>query len=169
MKPLNLALAALLAIFCVATVPARPAPATKESRIQVGVFNSKALVLACYRSPMFADQINDLRKQKADALAQKDQKRADELEKQGAAMQDLAHRQLTGAAPIDNILDALKSALPRVAADAGVQIIPSSADVLLFRSEDVRNVDLTDALVRELKADEKTLQLIAEFLRKESK
>ena len=127
-----------------------------EPASKVGVLDKRALVVAYYRSPQFAQLLREKHEAMRAAKAAGDTAKAEALEKWGQSSQDLAHRQLEGKARIDNILDELRPRFAEVAARAGVQEIVTEAKPGQTR------VDVTEQFLEILKADEKTRKVIDE-------
>lgn len=113
------------------------------ARAPVGVFDRTAVLIAYYRSTFYEAEISALVRQRDEAAATGDAARVMELEAQGAAHQEHAHRQLAGCAPLDNISETLRDELPALAQRAGVsRIVPSDA-----KPAGAPTVDLTDRIV----------------------
>ena len=128
--------------------------------IRVGTFHQPSVVVAFYRSPLWAD-VNKAKLAEMDAAKKaNDASKVQELEAWGNTHQDLAHRQLAGEAPITNILEALSPGLPEIARRAGVKLI---APDLPFADPTVQTVDITDLLMDYLKADAHTLEIVRDL------
>lgn len=125
--------------------------------VRAGVFDKQALVVAFYRSPQWAVTLNAKVAERDAAKRSGDTAKTKELESWGQDHQDLSHRQLMGEAPIANILEALAPAFPEIARTAGVSLI--AAD-LTYADSTVTKVDVTDAIMTYLKADERTLAIV---------
>jgi hypothetical protein len=129
---------------------------------KVGTFDRPSIVVAFYRSPMWAAKLKDAMAERDKAKAAGDQKKIDELSKWGQDQQELAHKQLAGEAPIDNILETMKPMLAAVAAQAHVaSIVPEVPGA----DKTAATVDVTDLLLDQLRADAQTRQIV-EQLRK---
>lgn len=127
--------------------PAAPG-ATTANVTRVGTFCTSDLVVAYYRSEAFDKRLQTLSAERDKAQAAGDEKKVAELESQGAAMQERAHKQLVGEAPITDILQHLAPSVPEVAKEAGVPVI---AGQVIYRDPSVRPVDVTELLVKKLK------------------
>jgi len=128
--------------------------------VKVGTFDKASIVVAYYRSPMWSAKLNAARAERDKAKAAGDQKRVDELSKWGQDQQELAHKQLAGEAPIDNILEMMKPMLAAVAAQAHVTaIVPEVPEA----NKTAVRVDVTDLLLDQLQADAKTRQIVDEL------
>lgn len=124
---------------------------------RVGTFDRPSIVIAYYRSPMWAEVLNTKIAERDAAKKANDAAKVAELEAWGQAHQDLAHRQLWGNAPITNILEALKPAFAEVARKAGVEKIVTERTPA---DSGVEIVDVTPLLLDWLKADAKTREII---------
>jgi hypothetical protein len=107
---------------------------TPGAMTRVGVVDRTALLVAYYGSARHDRALRDLRARHAAAKAAGHEQLAQMLEAQGEAMQERAHRQLTGDADLGNVIRALGDHLAHVAAEQGLdQIVergrmtPSSA------------------------------------------
>lgn len=125
--------------------------------IRAGVFDKQSVVVAFYRSPQWAAAIQAKASEVEAAKRSNDTAKEHELETWGGTHQELAHRQLAGEAPIDNILEALAPGLPEIARSAGVNLI---APDLAFADPAVQTIDVTDLLLAYLKADSRTLSIV---------
>src|ERR1039457_2215554 len=112
MKLLNLAAIALIAALAVAQASAQT--------VRVGTFHKAPIVVAFYRSPLWAETLKAKMAEMAAAKEANDTKKVQELDAWGNAPQETAHQQLAGEAPITNILEALAPAWPEIAKKARV-------------------------------------------------
>lgn len=128
--------------------------------IKVGTFHKPSVVVAFYRSPQWASVIQTKVAELQEAKKANDTKRAEELDAWGKTQQELAHKQLTGEAPITNILEALAPAFPEVARKAQVAVITPD---LPYADRAVEQVDVTDLLVDWLKSDERTRKIVRDL------
>jgi hypothetical protein len=133
---------------------------TEAQPVRVGTFHSPSIVVAYYRSPMWADVLKAKMADREAAKQANDDKKVQELEAWGKSQQELAHRQLSGEAPITNILAALRPALPQIADQAQVALI---APDLLYIGSSVTTVDITDLILDWLKADERTRKIVRDL------
>lgn len=120
--------------------------ARKPALFRIGTFQRADVMVAYHRSKQHDDVMKELIRKRDEARAAGDEARVKELEAQGAAMQERAHRQLAGEAPITNILAHLKEAWPAIAREAGVDAI---VEATLFASENVETVDVTSLVVKQ--------------------
>ncbi len=114
--------AAALFVLCLAGFPQARAQDI-EKKVTVGVFSRAYLVQAFYRSDAWKTKMQSLVEQRNQAAAASDVSAVDRLDKQLSDAQTLAQRQLSGAAPLTNIYDALKDQWAAIAKEAGVDVI----------------------------------------------
>ena len=146
MKLTNLAATGLIAALAVAQAPAQT--------VRVGTFHKASIVVAFYRSPLWAET---LKAKMAEMAAANDTKKVQELDAWGNAHQETAHQQLAGEAPITNILEALAPGFPEIAKKARVTMIVAD---LPYADRSVEKVDVTEILLDWLKADERTRTIV---------
>ena len=146
----------LLAIACPSS--------TGQNRTRIGTYDSPSLVVAYYRSDVWAKQLNAKTAERDQARAAGDTQKVMELEKWGKEHQEFTHKQLAGEAPLTNILDELKPAMSEIATATHVAaIVPD----LLYSTPKIEVVDLTDELIARFHPDQKTLSIIAELRKKQ--
>jgi hypothetical protein len=130
------------------------------AQIRVGTFEKVSVVVAYYRSPAYAERLKSAHAERDAARTAGDSKKVEELEAWGGKQQELAHRQLAGEAPIDNVLEALAPALPGIAQAANVAAI---APDLPYANPMVQKVDVTGQILDYLKADEATRKIVQQM------
>jgi len=111
----------------------------------VGTYDRVELLVAYHKSELHHQRLSGMIKERDEAKARGDLARAAELERMGQAMQDKAHRQLVGKAPLDNIEKDLGDALPRIAEKAGVWKIVDRERL----ASGVAYVDVTPMLIEQ--------------------
>jgi hypothetical protein len=136
------------------------AVAGRAQTAKVGTFDKASVVVAFYNSPYWSAKINAALAEREKAQAVGDEKKVAELSKWGQDQQELAHRQLAGEAPIDNIMEMLRPALPGIAAKAHVAMIVSEVP---WADSSVTIVDVTDLLLDELQASAKTRRTVEQM------
>jgi len=149
MKLTNLAAVGFIATLAVAQAPAQT--------VRVGTFHKPSIVVAFYRSPLWAVTLKAKTAEMALAKAANDTKKVQELDAWGNAQQETAHQQLAGQAPLTNILEALAPGLPEVAKKARVAMIVAD---LPYADSSVQSVDVTEVLLDWLKADQRTRTIV---------
>ena len=130
-----------------------------ESFRRVGVFDSRAVVVAFAASDIHNKELKAKMAERDKAKAASDTERLSELEAWGSAHQEKFHRQGFGTASVDDILIHIKDDLPEIAKATGVDIIVSKWDVV-YSTKDADVVDITDEIVKPFKPTAKTLKSI---------
>ena len=143
----------------VCSVAAAETAAKPPGKARIGVYNSRAVALAYGRSEINQDVIKKLQAEAEKAKAAGDKERLAELNKEGGSRQNRLHSQVFGNAPIDDILETIKEALPEIQAKAGVQKIVAQDP----RDPALEVVDVTALLVQHFKPTEKTLRMIEDL------
>jgi Skp family chaperone for outer membrane proteins len=88
-----------------------------------------------------------------------DTEKVKQLEKWGQAQQDKLHKQGFGTASIKSLLEHIKRDIPKVAKEAGVDIIVSKWE-LVYQAKDAEFVDVTELIIRGYKPPERALKSI---------
>ncbi|MFH1080758.1 MAG: hypothetical protein V1766_10975 [Pseudomonadota bacterium] len=120
----------------------------KQTRERIGTYDSRAVAVAYAGSALHNKSISTLMRDHEKVKAAEDQKRVAALEVEGAARQQLMHKQGFSTAPVDNILEQIKGRLPAIKEEAGVTDLVSKWDkASLAKYKDAELVDVTMALV----------------------
>jgi hypothetical protein len=127
--------------------------------VKVGVINKAGLVISFYGSPQWSAGIKGKMAELQAARQAGDKTKQAELEKWGEGQQEKAHQQLSGEAPLDNILEALKPAWPEIARRAGVSVLVVD---LPYAGDGVEQVDATPQLMDYLNADARVRKWVEE-------
>lgn len=135
-----------------------PGPQAPE---RVGVFHRPSVVVAYYRSDLWLRQVRERRQALEAARRAGGRPQAAGLDRWGREAQRLAHRQLEGRAPIDNIRKAPQPFLPEAAARTGV------SRVVLDLPPGAEAVDVTEVLLELLQADSATREIAAKLRQRE--
>jgi len=130
--------------------------------LNVGIFDSRAVTVAYVHSGLLKEKMRKMQKEMERAKADGDTKKVERLEKQPIAWQKKIHRQGFGTAPIDDILENIKDALPGIAKQADVDVIVSKWDIV-YQNPTARLTDITDEMVKPFDPDEKTLNIIKDL------
>jgi hypothetical protein len=139
-------------------IPAVPSAAAQVAK--VGTFDRTSIVVAFYRSPTWDAKLNAALAERDKARVAGDRKKVNELSKWGQSQQELAHKQLAGSAPIDNIMEMMKPMLATVAAQEKVaRIVPQGSRI----DKTAATVDVTERLLDQLQADKKTRQIVEQL------
>ena len=147
-----------LAILCLG-IGSFTAPATAAAPTRIGVFDSRAIAIAYWRSEPGMRELRGLRDEYEKAKAANDGARVKELEQEGPWQQVRMHQQAFSTATVAAILEKVSDRLPAVAKQAGVSAIVSKWEVP-YKDGTVETVDVTLPLVRLFNQDEQMLKMI---------
>lgn len=114
---------------------------------RIGAVERSALLVAYYNGAQRQAWLSDLRRRHDEAEAAGDTALARELEREGRASQDLAHRQLAGRVTLTSILEQIRPELEMTAREADVSMIVEQG---YATPEGATVVDVTDTLVRQI-------------------
>jgi hypothetical protein len=157
----SLRLAPVVLGLVLAAVPAGPVVAAggAPAAVRIGTFDSRAVALAYYRSPAVMKDLMAMHEDLQKAKEAGDQKKVEDLQARGPAMQMLMHQQVFSNGSIGNITGAMADRLPNVAKAAGVVAIVSSWE-LPHSAPGVELVDVTPQLVALFSPDAQTTKII---------
>ena len=158
----------LLFAMVVACVSQPPSPKAAAAKEKVGVYDSRAIILAYFGTPHFIAWMDELmaRYQKAKTDGNEEAMKAANAE--GEARQRKLHTQAFSTAPVDDALEAIKDQLPGIAKQAGVGPIISKWDkASLAKHAGAEQVDITMALVEAFHPIERQRKIIPEVLKTE--
>jgi hypothetical protein len=136
-------------------VSAAQPPAT----IRIGTFDSRAVALAYYRSPSVMKELAGMRAELDKAKSAGDQKKVEELQTRGPAMQMLMHQQGFSNGSIGNITSTIANRLPDIARAANVVAVVSCWEVP-HAAASVELVDVTPQMVALFAPDAQTMKII---------
>jgi hypothetical protein len=131
------------------TLPWTCAQSAAESKVTVGIFSRTTVVQVFYRSAIWKAKMQAKLDEQNKAVTGGDAAKADQIDRELTAMQALAQKQLTGDAPLKNILDELKEDWPAIAKEAGVDLI---IEAPLYQATGARVIDVTPSIVKRLMA-----------------
>jgi len=151
---------------CTPVSAQQPKEITSGSKGCVGLFDSRAVALAYYRSKEFITQMNELKTEYKKAKESGDMKRIEELAVKGPVQQDLMHKQVFSIWSVENILEKIQGKLPEIARQADVDAIVSKWNIA-YKRAGVEFIDITDPLVRAFNPDKKTLEIIKDIQKQE--
>ena len=140
----------------------QPEEKISGSMLRIGTFDSRAIAIAYYNSEAHSDYIKNLKAERDKAKEAGDEERVKELNEEGEASQELAHKQGFSTYPVDNILETIKEKIPDIAKKANVDVIVSKWDIV-YQRPGVEFIDVTAELVKIINPDEKMLKLLEEI------
>lgn len=148
------------AAVCVMAMFCGRALAADAAKVRVGVYDPRAVVIIYYGSKVHDTELRALMAEHEEAKAAGDQKKVAELKAKGSASQELAHQQLAGKAPIDDLLKKLHPDWEKLGKETQVDLIVPK---VLYKAEGVEVVDVTEALAKQLEAGEKQMKWIRDL------
>lgn len=144
-------------------IGAEPDGEPHNKGVVVGVFDSRAVAAAYYRSAAFGQKLAGLRARQQRAKETGDEAAVAKFDKLGRGLQDRAHKQTFGAEPIDSLLTEIgKDDLATIADNAGVDLLVSKWEVA-FQRGGAAVKDVTDDVVELFHPDEKTRGVIRDL------
>lgn len=147
------------AIFACAAIQTAPAEPTA---IRVGTFDSRAIAVAHTNSEHFRSVMREIETDLDEARTAGDTDEVARIEALMPAMQHDLHLQAFATAPVHGLLEAIDDEIPRVAQEAGVEMIVSKWEVIHLADHAV-TVDVTDRLVALFEPDERALGWIEDL------
>jgi Skp family chaperone for outer membrane proteins len=140
---------------CLMLLASYPAKET----LRVGTFDSRAIATAYGNSEMFKQILSSMFEKYNQAKKEGNEKLIKELEALGPASQQVMHQQGFSIACVADILEKVEAELPKVAQEAGVDIIVSKWEVM-FKNPSIETVDITSHLVKLFNPSERGLKWI---------
>jgi len=147
---------------CALLAEVKPTEKSTSDGLVVGLFDSRAVAVAYVRSGRVDDAIKEKEEEMKEAEKVGDKKKIAELNAWGEAIQHKHHLQGFGTASVKDLLVYIEEDIPKVAKEAGVDIIVSKWD-LVYEKKGAKVVDVTEMLIRGFEPNEKTLKIIREL------
>ncbi|MHC4737746.1 MAG: hypothetical protein ACYS9Y_02470 [Planctomycetota bacterium] len=138
----------------------------KKKLLRVGVYDSRAIPMAYTHSQYGDDFMPKLSREKKEAEARGDVKKAQELEEKMQRYALKRHKQVFSTAPVHDLLDLVQERIPEVAKQTGVDLIASKWEIVYLAS-DVEVVDVTLKMAKMFEPKLGTLEAIQELMKKE--
>jgi hypothetical protein len=152
----------LLALALVQGTRANAAETPRAGALRIGVYDSRAVAIACARTPATAAKFQKLREDFMKAKAANDTTQMQQLEKEGQWAQVRLHQRGFSTVGVGSMLATVADQLPALAREAGVSMLVSKWE-LPYVAKDVQTVDVTLPLVKLFHPDEQTLKMIPEI------
>lgn len=131
--------------------------------LRVGVYDSRAIAVAFANSAEFRDTfLKPARRDHEQARAAKDDKKMKDIESRMQLTQRRLHEEGFSTGSVASIMARVKTSLPTVAKEAGVDLIVSKWE-MNYQSPDVAVTDVTDKLVALFHTSEKGQKWAAEI------
>lgn len=131
---------------------------------RIGTYDSRSVAVAYAGSAAQRAVMDPLRAAFQKAKQEGNQAEMDKLQAQGRALQEQAHRQGFGTAPVDDLLEKVADALPEIRRAAGVSMLVSIWDEkTLAQYAGAVKVDVTMPLVDAFHPSEKQRKVAEEI------
>lgn len=154
---------AVTALFVLAA-PSSPTSTVDPSGVRVGVFDSRALVVAYAASDLFEQELESLRRERERCEAAGDAHRVRTLDAEARERQARFHRQAFSTAPVDDVLAVIADTIPGIAERAGVDLIVSKWRIA-YRRPTAELVDVTELLIEPFEPSAHTLRTVRDLQR----
>ncbi len=160
--------AAGLALALAALVGCAGKTTRSPEKPRIGVYDSRAIAIAYVGSEHFIQFMTAFRAEHAQAKADGNHARMQEMEQEIVLRQKRLHEQGFSTAPVDDILAKIRDRLPAIIKGARVQRLVSKWDKAeLSRHASAERVDVTPALIDALEPTEKQRKSALEIQLKE--
>jgi hypothetical protein len=137
---------------------------TNAAPEHIGVYDSRVIAYADFWTESNQRKISEMVKAAQEAKAAGQTERFSQLEAALKKEQGLGHLQVFSTAPVDNILAGMKDRVDAVQKEAGVTRLVSKWDEQTLKElKDAAQVDVTDALLREFKLNDKQQKVAADL------
>ena len=133
-----------------------------QTKMRIGVFDSRAVAIAHGNSPERGEYVSKLQSELAKAKLAEDGVRAKEIEAKGKSAQILAHLQAFSTSSVSDILQKHKSEIYRIAIEMDVAAIVSKFELIYFRGG-MEKVEVTARLVEMFKPGPQAQKWIKEI------
>jgi hypothetical protein len=127
-----------------------------KTRERIGVYDSRSIAIAFARSPAHEKELQQLMTEHRKAKEAGDLDKVANLEAEGKAWQEKAHKQAFSTEPVDDLLLHITNALPEIQKAAGVTVLISKWDeAALKKHARADKVDVTLQLVDAFQPNER--------------
>lgn len=155
-----------LLLFSLEQAQSEPKGKSENASCKVGIYDSRAIAMAYYRSETFAEYISGQHALLKAAQEEGNESAIHELGEKGKSIQAKAHQQGFGTAPVDEIIRKIRDKLPEISkkADVGLIISKWKIDYLAPNAE---YTDITDLMVQPFSPSPETLKVIKDIQKKD--
>lgn len=131
---------------------------------RIGVYDSRVIAYAHFWSEGYQQKIKDLAKSAKEAKASGDMVRFRDMEAELKNEQDQNHLRVFSTAPVDSILALMQNRVDEVQRTKRVDRLVSKWDApTLTQFKQAEQIDVTDALLRDFRLNEKQMKVIADI------
>lgn len=134
----------------------------KKDLLRVGVYDSRAITIAYCHSGYNDSAMAKKSKEKHKAEQDGDLEKVEKIEKWMTHFSIKRHSQGFSTAPVHDLLKCIKKQIPKIAADAGVDVIVSKWE-FDYLASDAEVVDVTKPLVKAYDPKPRALTLIEQI------
>ena len=135
-----------------------------QSGMCIGIYDSRAVACVFAHSEWNKKRLEPKMAEMEEAKAAGDTKKIKELDKWGNAQQAKLHRQGFSTAPVDDILEYIKGALPQIAEDANVVAFVSKWDKKTLRQyKSAEQIDVTDRIAAQFNPNDRVLKTVEQL------
>lgn len=161
--PSLLALAIAFTLGLISPPTSRSAETASQTN-RIGVYDSRVIAYAHFWSEPHQQKIKDLAKSAKEARASGDTVRFRDMEAELKNEQDQSHLRVFSTAPIDSILALMQNRVDEVQRTTRVSRLVSKWDaVTLKQFQHAEQFDVTDALLRDFRLNDKQMKVIADI------
>ncbi len=139
-----------------------------QTKIRVGVFDSRAVAVAFYNSKFSTNQqiFASLGTRMKEAKEKDDKDAIAKIEREASLRQVMMHEQGFGRGSINNVTGAIKEKLAQLAKSENLSVIVSKWE-LVFSGADVVTVEVTEKIVDFFEPNEKIKSMTKEIMQSE--
>lgn len=139
-----------------------------QTKIRIGVFDTRAVAVAFYQSKFSTAQENfgSLHTRMKAAKEKDDKKEIASIEREATLRQAMMHEQGFGTGSITNVTKTIKDKISKLAKDEKLSIVVSKWDVL-FNGENIEQIDVTEKIVDFFEPNEKIKSMTKEIMQSE--
>ena len=136
-----------------------------QTKIRVGVFDSRAVSIAYYQSKFSNVQqaFGTLHTRMKEAKEKEDKKAIASIEREATLRQAMMHEQGFGRGSINNVTETVKDKMVQLAKDENLSAIVSKWE-LVFSGADVVTVEVTEKIVDFFEPNEKIKSMMKEIM-----
>jgi hypothetical protein len=142
-----------------------PGGQKQPPKLRVGTYDSRALAVVYCRTPEFNAKIRKLMDEQKKAKTAGDAEKVKHIEAEGRAQQARLHEQGFSGAPVDDILATIKTKLPGIAKEAGVDVIVSKWQIA-YQAPEAELLDVTGLVIKAFNPDEKAMRIVKDLMSK---
>ncbi len=149
----------ILSFFIITVISSESAA---QSKLRVGVYDSRAIAIACFNSNTYKDPMVELRNKMKNARDANDAKAIADIEREAVLRQGMGHEKGFGTGSVMTEIEIIKKELNELAKKEKLDLVLSKWE-LAFTGDNVLIIDITDKIARLFKPNEKVLGWLEEL------